>query len=293
MGFSEAVTPPMLAPVALERVGIDPKGLVEITNSLRAEESILRPSLLPGLLSDVAYNAGLGLNDVALFETGHVFLPPTAETQPLPDERDHLGVVLAGIVARAPVEPDRPVDAYDTVDALRGVVDALELDDVRLVSGNAPGYAAGRGSAIVVDGETVGHVGELDAAVLRAAGVTAPAAALELRLDALWTASRRDRTFTPLSRFPSSGVDLAFVIAERVLAADVESTLREAAGDVLESLRVFDEFRGEALGEGRRSVAFALRFRAPDRTLTDAEVGELRRRAIDAVVAAHGAELRG
>jgi phenylalanyl-tRNA synthetase beta chain len=95
-----------------------------------------------------------------------------------------------------------------------------------------------------------------------------------------------------VSRFPSSGVDLAFVVPDTVPAADVLRTLREAGGELLESVAIFDTFRSDAIGAGRVSLGFSLRFRAPDRTLTDAEVAELRQRAIDAVVAAHGAELR-
>ena len=94
------------------------------------------------------------------------------------------------------------------------------------------------------------------------------------------------------SRFPASTIDLAFEVPDAVAATAVERTLRDAGRDLLEDVRVFDEFRSDALGSGRRSLAFTLRFRAPDRTLTDAAVADLRQRAIDAVRAAHGAELR-
>ena len=102
----------------------------------------------------------------------------------------------------------------------------------------------------------------------------------------------RDRTFRAPSRFPASTIDLAFLAADTIAAADIVRTLRAAAGDVLEEVRTFDAFRSDSMGDGRRSLAFALRFRAPDRTLTDAEVGSLRQAAIDAVEAAHDAELR-
>jgi len=114
----------------------------------------------------------------------------------------------------------------------------------------------------------------------------------ELDLDALGRAARVDRQFRPASSFPPSAIDLAFVVDDDVWADQVLATLRDAGGTLLESVHCFDEFRSEQLGEGRRSLAFALRFRAPDRTLTDAEVGELRQRGIDAVVAAHGATPR-
>jgi phenylalanyl-tRNA synthetase beta chain len=118
-------------------------------------------------------------------------------------------------------------------------------------------------------------------------------AALEVNLSQVLAARRRDRSFRPPSRFPASTVDLAFVVDDAVPAGAVQRTLRQAAGPVLEEIRVFDVFRAPALGDGKKSLAFNLRFRPADHTLTDEEVGALRQRAIDAVVKAHGAVLRG
>ncbi len=114
----------------------------------------------------------------------------------------------------------------------------------------------------------------------------------EADLDLLRAAPRRDRTFRPLSPYPPSTIDLAFVVDESIPAAAIAATLRDTAGEVLEDVRVFDEFRAPTLGTNARSLGFALRFRAPDRTLTDAEVGDLRQRCVDAVAAAHHATLR-
>jgi phenylalanyl-tRNA synthetase beta chain len=146
---------------------------------------------------------------------------------------------------------------------------------------------------VLVGGQDAGAVGEVAPTVLDAVGLDAPVVAAELVLDTLLDAARRDRTFRPPSRFPASTIDLAFVVGDTVAAAEVVRTLRGATGDLLEDVRAFDTFTSDAFGPGQRSVAFALRFRAPDRTLTDTEVGALRQQAIDAVVAAHGAELRG
>jgi phenylalanyl-tRNA synthetase beta chain len=291
-GAAEAMTIPLVAPVDLERFGLALDGTVEATNALRAEEPILRPAILPGLLQAAAYNAGHGFDDLALFELGHVFAAPSSG-QLLPNERDHLAMLLTGSIRRSPVEPDRDVDVYDVVDALTAVADALELADLRLVAGPAPGFDPGRSAAITVDGASVGHAGALAPGVAEAFGAASPAVAFEVDVDGLLAGMRRDRSFHAPSRFPAATIDLAFVLPERVPAADVARTIREAAGDRLEDVHLFDEFRADSLGSGRRSLAFALRFRAPDHTLTDAETGELRRRVIDAVTRAHDAELRG
>jgi phenylalanyl-tRNA synthetase beta chain len=294
-GLSEAITLSLVAPGDLERAGAPVDRVVRATNPLRAEESVLRTAILPGLLRAVARNRAHGLADVALFEQGRVFLAPVGRgdgESPLPDEPEHVALAWSGAIRRRPIEDDRPVDVYDAVDAVRSVLDALAIADVVLEPATVPGYRPGRAARIVLSGADAGRVGEVAPDVLTALGLEAPVVAAELVLDALLDAPRRDRTFRTPSRFPASLVDLAFVVDDQVVAASIVRTLRDALGDVLEDVRAFDSFRSDSLGPGRRSLAFTLRFRAPDRTLTDADAGTLRTRAIDAVVRGHGAELR-
>jgi phenylalanyl-tRNA synthetase beta chain len=290
-GLDEAYTMPLVAPADLQRAGLEPEG-IELENPLRAEESLLRTSLVPGLLGAAEFNVAQGQSDLALFEVGHVFLPPAGDG-PLPDERDRLGALLTGFVRRRPHEEDRPVDAYDLVDVWNGLVGALRLADARLEPGEWPSLHPARSAVAVVDGEVIGGLGELAPEVAARFSLTVPAAALELELDRLLDASRTPARLRRVSRFPASRIDLAFVVDESVPAARVGETLRTAAGELLEDVSLFDVFRTEALGAGRKSLTFALRFRAPDRTLTDAEVASVRARTIDAVVSAHSAELRG
>ena len=290
-GGAETVTVPLVAPDALHP--FDPGPAVELANPLRADESVLRTRLLPGLLTVAAGNAARGRPDLALFELGTVFDAPAPDPDALlPTERTHLAGLLTGTLARRPLEPDRPVDAYDAVDWLRAVLDALELAGWTLEPATVPGYHPTRAARLVVDGVDAGPVGELAAATLTRATAPGPAVAFEIDLDTLADAPRRDRSFQELSPFPPSTIDLAFVVRDDVPAAALARTLGDAAGPVLESVRPFDEYRGEQLGVGVKSLAFMLVFRAADHTLTDAEVAELRRRGIDAAAAAHDATLR-
>ena len=133
----------------------------------------------------------------------------------------------------------------------------------------------------------------VDPATADAIGVPGPVVAFELDVDALVASPRRDRSFVAPSPYPPSTIDLSFVVEERVPAGALVTTVRRVAGPLLEDVRVFDEFRSDALGAGRRSITLALRFRAPDRTLTDNEVGELRKACVEGVTKEHGAELRG
>jgi phenylalanyl-tRNA synthetase beta chain len=262
-----------------------------VANPLRSEESVLRGSLLPGLLATAAHNRARGRHDVAVFELGHVFLAPV-DGGLLPREPERVGAVVCGAVRRAPVEPDRPVDGYDAVDLELTVLDALVVAGAELVADDVVGFDSTAAARVVVGDAVAGVVGVLAAGTVEATEVEAPVVAFELDLDVLDAAPRRDRQFRSLSPFPPSGIDLAFVVGDDVPAARIATTLRAALGAVLEDVRCFDEFRDPRLGEGKRSLAFALRLRAPDRTLTDTDLADLRTRAIDAVTTSHAATLR-
>ena len=278
LGASEAMPNPFLAPGDLGRAGLEPRG-ISITNPLATEESVLRTSLLPGLLKAVAYNESHRNERVSLFEIGHVYGLPQPG-QPLPDEREILGVALAGSEAPAA----RAV--WDEVAV------ALGWDDVPVAAGERPGMHPTR-TLLLGDGGELGALGEVDPGVLEAHGIGRRVAWLQLELDRLFARRRVERRYRPVSRFPSSDIDLAFVVPDLIPAGDVERTLRDAAGPLLTDLRLFDVYRGSSVGEGARSLAYALRLQSPDRTLTDTEVGEVRGRCINAVETAHDARLRG
>jgi phenylalanyl-tRNA synthetase beta chain len=265
--------------------------LVALENPLRSEESVLRPALMPGLLTALGTNVARGNADAALFELGVVFGAPAGGAL-LPNESDRLGVAATGQVRERPFAPDRDLEPADAVAWLEALRDALRLADLRLVAGGGDVFDPARSARIVVDGNDIGCVGAVAKAAAAHVGVPA-AVAIELDLGALLAARRRGALARPVSRYPIAAIDLAFVVPESVPAGAVLDTLRVAGGELLEQVSLFDAFRSDAIGEGRVSLAFSLRFRAPDRTLTDAEVAAARQAAIDAVVAAHGAELRG
>ena len=279
LGLDEALPMPFLAPEDLARTGVADHGIT-VTNPLDARESIVRPSLRPGLLRALAYNASHRNGEAGLFEIGKVFLP-VADGEERPLEPEHLGVALAGR------------EAPEAVGVWTAVAEALSLDGIRLEAVEMAGLHPTRSAQLVTDAGPVGVVGEIDPAVADAWGIGERVAWLEVGLDDLAEVHRRDRLYRPVSRFPSNDIDLAFVVDEVVPAAAVETTIRESAGELLARLRLFDVFRGDAVGDGRRSLAYALRLQATDRTLKDGEVAEIRQGVIDAVESTHGASLRG
>jgi phenylalanyl-tRNA synthetase beta chain len=280
LGVDQAMPMPFLAPGDLQRAGC-PTDAVVVANPLDANESVLRTSLRPGILKALAYNASHRHPDVRLFEIGRVFLrPDEASGQELPDEPEWLAAGLAGR------------DASDAVRVVRALTDTLG-SQLELVAEEVAGLHPSRTAAVIVDGRRAGHVGEIDPGVAEAFDVPVRVGWIELALDELLGDDRGPRQHRAISTYPSSDIDLAFEVDDGEPAGAVEATVRDAARELLADLTLFDVYRGTGVADGRRSLAYRLRLQAPDRTLTDAEIGELRQQVIDAVQQAHPATLRG
>jgi phenylalanyl-tRNA synthetase beta chain len=198
----------------------------------------------------------------------------------LPDEREHLGVVLAGR------------DATAAVEVWQVLAELLRLERPAVANAEVPGLHPTRAAEVFVDGVRVGSVGEIDPAVLDRHDIGERVALLEVDLGALHAAPRRSPAYRQVSRFPSSDIDLAFEVPDAVSAIDVERTLADTDALVW-SVQLFDVYRGAPVADGARSLAFAVRLQAVDHTLTDAEVAEVRTRLIEAAASAHNAVLRG
>ncbi len=286
LAVDEAMPMPFLAPADLERTGL-PGDAATLLNPLAVEESVLRTSLRPGLLRSLAYNASHRTTGVALFEIGKVWTPDPAGG--MPAEREVLAVATTASAAGGSGDD---VAARHAVRVLDTLVEALALHGITLEQVAPPGLHPSRSAEVLLDGVAVGGVGEVDPAVLAEWAIPERVAVVELDLDAVLAAPHGERPYAKISRYPSSDIDLAFVVDDTVPAAAVEATIRSAGGDDLVRVALFDVFRGAQLGDDCRSLAFSLRLQATDRTLTDNEVGEVRQRVIDAVVAAHDASLR-
>ena len=252
---------------------------LRLTNPVAAEQSLLRPSLLPGQLKAIAYNQSHRNSDVRFFEIGHVFLLPPA-SQLLPDEREYLGVALAGCEAPA------AVGALDLLD------NTLGLPNVVLRAAAPAGMHATRSAEVVVAGKVRGVVGEVDPQVLKDFGIAGRVAWLEVDLGALLSGPRRSGKYQPISKYPSSDVDLAFEVPIKVASADIVTSLRKASQGLLVDVELFDVYRGDGVPSGSRSLAYRLRFQANDRTLTDAEVASVRQSCVQAVAKRHRVFLR-
>ncbi|MFI6036608.1 phenylalanine--tRNA ligase subunit beta [Streptomyces sp. NPDC051315] len=321
-GYVEAPNYPFIGEQVFDQLLLeadDPaRRVVRLTNPLNDEEPALRTSLLPGLLGALRRNDGRGSHDLALFETGLVFHPhqeqraaghlpvdrrPTdAELASLdavlPDQPRHVAVVLAGAREQAGWwGKGRPADWADAVEAGRAV--AREAGAELIVrKGQYGPWHPGRCAelVVVVDGaeRVVGHAGELHPRVLKALGLPARTSAMELDLDVLEAVGDDTPQAPSISTFPVATQDVALVVDKFVPHAEVEAALREGAGELLEGIRLFDVYENdEQLGDGRKSLAYALRFRAADRTLTVDEASAARDAAVALAGERTGAVLRG
>ncbi|MEU3947000.1 phenylalanine--tRNA ligase subunit beta [Streptomyces sp. NPDC029526] len=320
-GYVEAPNYPFVSEQVFDQLGLaadDPaRRVVRLTNPLNDEEPALRTSLLPGLLGALRRNDGRGTHDLALFETGLVFHPrpeqrtagrlpvdrrPTDEElagldAALPEQPRHVAVVLAGARERDGWwGKGRPADWADAIEAARTVAREAGAELI-IRKGQYGPWHPGRCAelAVVVDGaeRVVGHAGELHPGVLKTLGLPERTCAAELDLDAVERAGEGIPQAPAISTFPVATQDVALVVDAFVPAADVEAALREGAGELLESIRLFDVYENaEQLGEGRKSLAYALRFRAADRTLTVDEASAARETAVALAGERTGAVLR-
>ena len=320
-GFVEVLTYPFASPTIHDTLGIpddDPRrNASRLTNPLSDEEPELRTSLLPGLLAALRRNSGRGVDDIALFETGLVFRPdqtgpkgrsqpprPSVEHPPSDAEISALNALLprqprrVAVVLSGDREPSgwwgqgRPVSWSDAVAAAQLVAASADVELDVSNDEHAP-WHPGRCALLRVGGEVAGHAGELHPGALARMGLPPRTVAMELELDVLErNAPSTPRSSPLISTYPPAKEDVSLVVDAEVPAETVRRALVDGGGELLESVRLFDVFAGDQIGVGKRSLAFALRLRAPDRTLTTEEAVAVRDAAVAEALRRTGATLR-
>jgi phenylalanyl-tRNA synthetase beta chain len=291
---------------------------VRVANPLDSEAALLRTSLLPGLIDVARRNLSRGLTDLALFEIGLVFLPeagrrygqaelPVGAALPsdddlrslhagIPPQPRHVGVlVLGNAVDKQPGQPAVAAGIADVLDVVRLLESALAVD-LRVAPGQHKSLHPGRTAELFVEtasGEVgVGWAGELLPALTHDLDLPRVVGVAELDLDALIAAAGSTIEVAPISGFPAATQDLSLVVADSVPAGDVQQAVVDGAGDLLESIRLVDDYRGAGIPDASKSLTFALRFRAPDRTLTAAEASEAKLAGAARAAELHSATVR-
>ncbi|HET9500712.1 MAG TPA: phenylalanine--tRNA ligase subunit beta [Marmoricola sp.] len=314
-GWVEVVDFPFVGKADLDALGLpadDPRrSTLRLHNPLSSEAPSMTTTLLPALLRTAARNVGLGTTSVTVFETATVTVPratgpapilpvdrrPTdAEydelTKALPDQPLHLALVGTGQAEPAGWwGPGRPLSWSDAVDAVHLVAESLGLELQTRSAAVAP-WHPGRCAEMVLGDRVVGHGGELHPRVCATFGLPPRSVAAEVDLELLLEHAVHLRPATAFSSYPVAKEDVALVVDAELPAATLAATLREGAGPLCESVRLFDVYTGDQVGAGKKSLAFALRFRAADRTLTEADTGAARDAAVALAHERHGARQR-
>ncbi|MFK0403937.1 phenylalanine--tRNA ligase subunit beta [Microbacterium sp. NPDC090225] len=287
---------------------------IRLANPLDGQVPFLRRSLVPGLLQTAHRNISRGLTDLAIFDTGAVFLPeagvtygtddvpplgerPSEETlaelnASIPPQNRFLAALLTGNAT--PRQPGRPAEATglsDALDAVRVIATAAGVE-IDVVQSTRTALHPGRTGDLRVADQVVGYVGELHPAVTADADLPGRATVLEVDLDLVLSLAGERIVAASLSTFPAATQDVSLAVPAEVPAADVEAALAEGAGALLESVRLVDDYRGEGVPAGSKSLSFALRFRADDRTLTAAEASEAKLAGVAVASERFGAALR-
>jgi phenylalanyl-tRNA synthetase beta chain len=314
-GYVEVLPTPFLPAGVFDQWGLvadDPRRhTTSVLNPLEADRPHLATTLLPALLEALSRNVSRGFGDVALFSIAQV-VQPTGQTravgliptdrrptdaeialldEALPNQPVHIGVVLTGLrEPRGPWGSGQRVEAADAFEAVRVVARAVGVD-VELRPAQYLPWHPGRCAEVVVDGRVIGHAGQLHPSVIERSGLPKGTCAAELDIDAI---PHSGALPSPrVSPFPAVFQDLSLVVGEEVAAQGVIDAVRAGAGDLLEDIALFDVYTGPQIGDGRKSLTLALRFRATDRTLTEDEASAARDAAVAAAADRFGAVLRG
>ncbi|MCL6647096.1 MAG: phenylalanine--tRNA ligase subunit beta [Chloroflexi bacterium] len=284
-GLDEVITYPLVSRELLTRAGPVPDPIA-LLNPMTSEQAVLRTSMRPSLLKTMAENARRQEDGLALFEVGPVFLPRGND---LPDEVPWLAFALCGPRGRGSWLGVN--SAYDFFDG-KGIVEAIG-ERLRLAfrfrRSNDPFYHPGRAAEVWREETLVGTLGEVHPAIAERFDLSGRVVYAELQVRAL--VNEAIAIYQPVSRFPDVVQDLAVVVAETVEAEAIRALL--ARGRYVQDVRLFDIYRGQPLAPGQKSLAFTLRFRAPDRTLTEEEVAHIRQELVEQLKTQYGARLRG
>jgi phenylalanyl-tRNA synthetase beta chain len=286
-GFTETWNPALVSGRMLEQLRVGARAL-RVSNALSDDMDTLRTSLLPSLVNVVALNRDRGRSDVKVYEMAAVFLARVGDkTTQQPEEPQRLGVVAdAGTAAES---------GRTAFYAMKSVLDACLSELGAPLStfqrASAELFHPGRCAAVFLDARQLGYLGEIHPSVVTGANLEGRLVAMEIDLEPVLAAAGAVRA-RPLPRFPAIERDLAVVVEEHVAAGALLAAIKEAGRDSLESTRPFDEYRGAQVPDGSKSVAFALTFRSPERTLTDAEVDDVMAEIKLALEKKHGARFR-
>lgn len=268
-----------------------PEELIRPYNPISLDLGVMRPSLLPGILNTVRHNIARKNLDLALFEIGHVFCK---NTEKFPEERDELSIAVTGRIHPERFSAERAVvaDFYDLKGIIESLLTARKVKNFQFRAAEDPRFLKGHCAEVLVNKRVAGVFGEVVPALTKGMRLSTPLFVAMIQLKELLTAEERTLLYDPISQFPSTSRDVAFIAPKELEHRIVVDFIQKAHLPNLERVELFDIFEGEAVGEGRKSMAYSLIFRSAERTLTDDEVNSAHEKLRQKLERGLGVELR-
>ncbi len=292
LGLQEVVSNSLADPKLLNALGYSEEPR-PILNPLSEDLSVLRPSLIPGLVQILAHNRRRALRDLRIFEIGKVFGRPAGEE--ITDERWNLSGLLAGRTRiRAWDEQERIVDFYDLKGLLESILIKLSIDKFHFLAYDEGGFfRPGQAATLVLGEKACGRLGRLDDTVMKVYDLEEEAYVFDLDVSTLIMAMEETLRYSELPKFPPADRDLAIVVDEQIPAAEVEESIRKSGGGLVLEIELFDIYRGKQIDAGKKGLAFSLRYQSSEKTLTDDEIGAVQKKILIDLQHRFGAQLRG
>ncbi|GGE17811.1 phenylalanine--tRNA ligase beta subunit [Marinithermofilum abyssi] len=293
-GFNEVLNYSLTSPDRLKELPPLDKGIrpVRLNMPMSDERKVLRTTLLPQLVESAEYNVHRRQEQLAFFELGRTYITEEKKLTELPQERWELAALVTGPLAAAHWQGNnQPVDFFTVKGQLEMLLTRLGVQGIAYRAAELEGFHPGRTAEVLLNGRVIGCIGQIHLQVSEAHDLE-ETYAFQVQLAPLFEAAVTDPKYAPIPRYPSTTRDLALVVHQDVPAAELESAIRQAGGKLLVDATLFDVFTGKQVGEGKKSVAYTLTYRAEDRTLTDEEVNEVHGRIVEHVEAAFRAVLR-
>jgi phenylalanyl-tRNA synthetase beta chain len=309
-GSIEVLSYPFVS-AASNNLFADASKAVTLANPIQEEAGQLRMSLIPGLMETARRNLSRGLTDLALVEQGSVFISSSSKAPSFPETRARpsqeqisnldasipgqprylAGLFLGLRLGQQPGSKAIPFGVEDALQAARVVGQAVGVE-LELVQSKPKGLHTGRSADLLVSGKIVGFVGEVSPSITKANDLPRTVGVFEINLDELFASAPESVVAFPIGTLPAATQDLSLVVSQEIPAAAVLAAVKEGAGQLLEEISLTDDYRGANIPEGTKSLTFALRFRAMDRTLTQAEATQARDAGVELAKQRFSAEIR-
>jgi len=295
-GYSEAINLSFMGADELDLLRIpegDPRrNLVQIKNPLREEEAFMRTTLVPALLRNLSHNLAHGNRELRLFETARAFIGVSPDS--LPEEKERLATVSYREKTKA-LYRDETSDYYLVKGVFDAVLQEIGITNCSYVRSAEPFLHPGRAADIMIGGLKAGFIGALSPSVIEALDIKAQKPSIivaEIDLGGIINSAKRERVYKPLPKYPFVERDTAIVVDAALQASDIIAHLKSYGTNLVEDISIFDIYQGPNIGEGKKSIAFNVRYRSPEKTLTDQEVEGLHKAIVDYVVEKTGGQVR-